>query len=143
MSTFYDCLTAVQTVIQGANLTGLDDDHVIIRKLPWVRGADLPAVIVSPVSDTWNRTNNEQIEVGYGCHVVIVQASNQNLTSSHDAFRRWRELAEDALVDDKLTSVSEVINVLIEPSGLILPQAFRKQYDASAFVARCIAREAA
>ncbi len=143
MSVFYNCLTGIQTVIRNKDVSGIDDAHVIVRKLPWVRGAELPAVIISPISDTLRRVNNQQIEVGYGCHVCIVQASNQDLTTSHDAFLYWREQIEDALVANKLAAVSGVINLIIEPSGLILPQAFRKQYDVSAFVARCIARETA
>ena len=141
MAVFYDCLTAAQTVIQGIGLTGIDNDHVIVRKLPWVRGAELPAVIISPISDTLKWVNNIQAQKGYGVHIVIITAGNQDLTSGLDALQYWRDQIEDALISDKLSAVASIVNLVIEPSGLILSEAFRKQYDASAFVARCISRE--
>jgi len=140
-SVFWDCLADVQTVVRDADISGLTDANVIVRKLPWVRGADIPGVIISPVDDRWRWINNTQIEVTYGIHIAIVQAGNQSQTSSHDAIIYQRQQAVDALADDRLASVDEIVDLAIEPSGLILSEAFRRQYDVSAFVARCVSRE--
>jgi hypothetical protein len=141
MAVYYDCLTAVKTVAQGAGLSGIDNANIVIEKLPWVRGVTMPAVIISPIGDTIRWVNNQQIEIGYGVHVVVIDASNQDLTDSHDSFMYWRQQIEDALLSDRLSAVSDVIDLLIEPSGLFIPAAFRQQYDASGFVARCVSRE--
>lgn len=141
MSVYYDCLTGIQTLIRDANISGIDDSSVVIRKLPWVRGVDVPCVIICPIDDTNKWVNNNEIEIGYGVHIVMVQASNQDLDSYHDTFLYWRDQIIAAIRDDKLSGVSEIINVTIEPSGLFLSQAFRRMYDASALTARCISRE--
>ncbi len=141
MSVFHDCLTGIETLIEGLSLTGFADANIIVQKLPWVRGIDIPCVIISPIDDPVRRVNNQQNEIGYGCHVVIVTAGNQSQTAGFDDFSDWREQIEEELRSDKLSAVSSIINITIEPSGLILSDAFRKQYDASAFVARCFSRE--
>jgi len=141
MSVFYDCLTATQTVARGAGLVGVDVANIVIRKLPWVRGVGLPAVVISPIGDAAKWVNNTQVEVGYGVHVAVIAAGSQDLTAGHDQLLYWRQQIEDAMRADKLSAVGTVIDVTIEPSGLILSAAFRKMYDASAFVARCRSRE--
>ena len=141
MAVWYDCMTGLQKNVKACNITAIPDANVVIRKLPWVRGATLPGVILAPVPETIQQVNNKQLEIGYGVHVLIVRAGNQNLTAGLDSINDWREAIETKLRETANPDASSVINTRIEPSGLIAPSAFLQMYDISHFVARCISRE--
>ena len=136
------CLDAVQVVIRGLELTGLESADVVVRKLPWNRQPLDDGVFIHPVVERYGQGTNAREDVGYGVMVTMVRASNQNLTSNLDAFLLWRQLISAALRHKPSTlAVTGVYDVIIEPAAVYLPDAFLKNYDVGAILVRCLSRE--
>lgn len=140
---WYRCLTGVQAVIQGLSLTGISSGQVYVRKVPWDRDITKPGIIVCPVKETSDPKagTNERDDIGYGVHVVLIRASNQDAEVNLALHLKQREQISRALRHQPLAGVSEIYTVFIEPGPVIDPVSFAQQYDVQALVARCISRE--
>ena len=138
-----ECLDAVQTVIQGLSMSGLESSDIVVRKLPWNREAITEGVFIHPVTERYGRGTNARDDVEYGVMVTMIKSSNQNLTGNMDAFLLWRQQISAALrrIDSQDFGVSEVYHHTVEPAAVYLPEAFAKNYDVGALLVRCFSRE--
>jgi len=140
-SVLYRSLVAVRDVIRGLALSGVGSAQIVWQKQPWDRNSVHPGIFCCPEPETIQHRTNVRSDVGYGVLVVMVRASNRNLIDAFDTFTLWREQISRALRAKPLTGVSEVYHVTIEPKAVILPEAFRNQFDVGALVVRCHSRE--
>lgn len=139
MSIAYQCLTAVKTAIESLALAG--DPPIVIQKQPWNRGSLQEGIFLSPLPETISPATNCEDDVGYGVMVVLICASNQDLTGNLDQMLTWRESISQGLRNQTLAGVPEVYNTRVEPSSVFWPEGFEQQYDVGALVVRCVARE--
>ncbi len=133
-----ECLDAVQVVIRGLSLAGIESTDIVVRKLPWNREPLNEGVFIHPVLERYGRGTNSRDDVGYGVMVTMIRKSNQNLTSNLDAFLLWRQQISAALRHSPtVLSISEVYDVTVEPAAVYLSDAFIKNYDVGAILIRC------
>ena len=147
-SVHYRCATAIQALIQSLGLTSIDSANIIVRKLDSDRGVDdgtysLPMIVVSTIGLEQNQpATNERDDVGYPVMVTILAADNQDLSTNHDKYLRWREQIARAFRNQNLSAVPEIYTARIEPGPIVSPTAFwdRNTFH-SALVVRCMSRE--
>lgn len=138
---FKQCLDAVTTQIKILSLSGVSNDSIVVQKLPWDRNVTKPGVFIYPVPETLVQATNASDDVGYGVMVVMVQASNQNLTSNVSRLLTWRQQISRHFRFQRLTGVSEIFQCLIVPQLVFSPGDFLNQFDVSALLIRCMSRE--
>lgn len=145
----YQCLTGIQTVIQGLALTGLSgatplpNDRVYMRKLPTERQLTLPCVVVSlvPMPETLEGTLNNSDDYGYPCCVTIIAANNQDLTVEEPELK-WREQIKQAFNNKRPAALQTAVSVPLlpckwEPMAVLDLNLFK---DANLFVSAAVVR---
>jgi hypothetical protein len=142
-SIHYLCAQAIQTSIKALDLPLLNDDQVLVQKLPWYRAETLPACVVS----TWqqeavplNSGTNLRDDISYPVQVSFVQAGNQSLTTHHALLLMWRQQAMRNFRNQRL-SVECVWTCRIQPATVFMPAEFQRNLDHSSFTVACINRE--
>lgn len=145
------CLTAVRARIHTLALPGLPAANVFVRKLPWANeflsAPDefaLPGVIVSPLgSELMNPLagTNLRDEVSYPVFISIVANDNQQLSANLGRYLAWRQRLARAFRHQPLPGVDEVIDCHVEPTAIVLPEAFTRGVFHSGLVVRCVAYE--
>jgi hypothetical protein len=139
---FYQCLTAVQSVIQSLSLSGVSATDIKVWKTPWVaRLNQLPGIVITPVPEKITPATNQKDDVEYGVSVAMARVSNQSQTDGMATVLKWREQISRALRYKPLTGVSEVYTVRVEPGQVFWEPAFQAQHDVGALTIRCVARE--
>jgi len=138
---FKQCLDATKTQIEGLTLSGVANADIVVQKLPWDRNVTKPGIFIYPVPETLAQATNASDDVGYGVMVVMVQASNQNLTSNVNRLLTWRQQISRHFRFQRLTGVSEVFQCLVIPQPVFSPGDFLNQFDVSALLIRCMSRE--
>lgn len=147
---WFQCLDAIVAKLQALDLPPpWNPENIKSQRFPWNRSlinADIKAgIFVSPLSDQIRQATNQGDDIGYGCQVTVIQASNQELVDGMSSALLCRQQITNALLpvsgQAALSGVSEVMNVVIEPGPVIDPVAFQNQYDVGAIVARCITRQ--
>jgi len=138
---FKQCLDAVQSEIQGLSLSDVNNSNIVVRKLPWNRNVSKPGIFIYPIPETIFQSTNASDDVGYGVMVILVQASNQNLTSNISRLLTWRRLISSHFRFQRLSGVSVVYQCLVDSQVVFSPGDFLKQFDVSAILVRCMARE--
>lgn len=137
----YRALVAVRDVIQGLSLSGIDNNDIVWRKVPWDREIDHPGIIVSPTKEALQPASNLRDDVDYPIMVTMIRVSNQHFTGGMDVFTLWRQQIRRALNRKALSGVPEVYTTRVEHGSVILPEAFSRMYDVGALLVHCIARE--
>ena len=150
-SVHYRCLTSIQARIQLLELTGVDSDSVVIRKLNSTRGTDdgsglaFPLVVISPLGAetiSQNMGTNKRDDVGYPTLVSFLSADNQDLVTNQERYLKWREDVSRAFREQRLPNVGEVYKSVVQPGPIASPQAF---WDAGLYhgsiVIRSLSRE--
>lgn len=153
-STHYQILVAVQAVIQSLTLAGLDNDSVVVKKLPLERAFDpetanpvvaLPCVLITPVREIMPPTAGVTSfdDVLYGVLVTTVGKDNQEktLAADIDTFTLWRQRIAMAFRSQGLSAVATVYNAVVEPADVVIPSAWHANLFASALLIRFTSRE--
>lgn len=149
-SVHYQCLTAVQTTIQGLDLTGIDDTAILVKKLPLARvieteALSLPVILITPTQAVIDPSagNNVFDDIGYGVLVSILYADNQESTceANLDTVMLAKETISKAFRQQRLTGVSESIQCRIEERETFSASAYRENLLVSSLVIRAICRE--
>jgi hypothetical protein len=141
-------LDAMETALEAAIGTGSGATHEIAtanfiqRKFPWDVNVNLPGVTLVPVPEIEKPATNASDDIGYGVQVTIAQTSNRKLSANADRLYYWREqaMATFRRPPGRLSGVSVVYTLVIEPKAVVDPSSFVGQVDATAFVVRCWAR---
>ena len=130
----YACCQAVQQQIQALGLPNIDNDKVVILKLPFRAIAKVGAhgIIVTPQSETRQPADDARDLVGYRIQVTFFQASNQDLEANLRDFLVWRERVSKALSELSFAAPTWVHRTAVGPGPVVLPGAFRAQFDAGA-----------
>ena len=150
-SIFMKSMEAVQTAIQGLGLTGLSSSNVLIHKVPRDLDKDmpatspLPAIIISPRdaegADPRAGTNLKD-DVVYPIQIVILDQDGQNQTTNFDRYLQWRETIRRTFHNKRLSGVSEVTGVVVQPKTIVDPERWIKGQFVSALVLAVTSREA-
>ena len=138
---FKQCLDAVKTQIEGLSLSGIADNSIVVRKLPWDRNVVKPGVFNHPERETLQQATNASDYVGYGIMVVMIQVANQDLTSNLNRILTWRQQISRHFRFQRLTGVSEIFQCLVIPQEVFSPGSFAGQYDVSVLLVRCMSNE--
>lgn len=141
----YRCLLAMKDMVLALSLPGIVEENTEVQKYP-VRikevlkarsGSAAIGAIVSPISETRTRHDNNRDELGYGVQVALFRASNQQLQEGLPEDLGWREQLSDALSQTLFPGVPEIHTVDCQPGPIMMPEAFGSQYDVSATMFRC------
>lgn len=141
-------MQAIQTRIQSLTLPGLDGDNVVIRKFPLTRDRQdepfkYPGVLICPHTETFSPAagGNNTEDIGYATLVTMAHADNQtSMIDGLEACLYWRERVFKAFVNQRLPGVPEVITQSVEPTQILVPDAWGKNILCSALVIRSRAR---
>ena len=143
------CLEAVQARIRLLALEGIDNQRVVIEKVPAGRNLSatigLPAIVLSPeraAMPTAEGTNGAD-DVHYDVLVAIFDRDNQEPTLQANLGRHmlWRQQIARAFRNQRLSGVPEVINSEVEPAEGLLDEAWKRELMASALRLRFTSRE--
>ena len=135
----YECCQAVQQQIQALALPNIDNDKVVILKLPFraVSKVGPHGIIVTPQSETRQPVDDARDLVGYRIQVTLFQASNQDLEANLRDFLVWRERASKALSELSFAAPTWTHRTELNPGPVVLPQSFTANYDVGAFTLTC------
>lgn len=145
----FACLTAVQARLRLCDLDGIDNEDIVIRKLPSDRGTSFEVngestIIISPPgvegqSDSAGTNLRDDIE--YPVIVTILRADNQDLESDLNLGLLWREKINQAFRQQRLPGVPSVYKVRIQPGPVTDQAAFWNNRYHSSFIIRPVSRE--
>ncbi|QDT94363.1 hypothetical protein [Gimesia algae] len=122
-------LTAVQTQIQGLDLTDIPDASVYVQKVPSTRNfhpADFPAILIASGTPKHNpaKGTNLRDQIEYQVGVFIVDADDQDQTLNRDKYLTWYEEIVKSFRTPRLSGVSSVVNSYVAPGAVVDPSWF-------------------
>lgn len=141
-SVHHAILTAAQTAIRDLNLTGIEDNSVLLVAMPTddlktlvVRITDAgftkPTILVSPIgSERLNASEgtNASDDIGYPILIAILDGHKQNQTSKLEQWMEWRGLVIDHFIHNRLTiTTSRPVkpkDQTVEPGSIFDPRAW-------------------
>tara|TARA_B110000285_G_scaffold101431_1_gene115408 strand:- start:4516 stop:4950 length:435 start_codon:yes stop_codon:yes gene_type:complete len=130
---------ALKTKIDTLTLTGFGGSSYL-QKFPFNLATLKIAegIYICPITATLGGGTNSGTQVGLGWEVVIIKGSNQSLLIAEvDAFALWRQEFRTTFHDKKPLPTTDVYHTQIEPGSLLIPDAWKANYDASSFIIRC------
>lgn len=139
-SNFMKAMDGIVTEIQALNLTGLEDNRVVVRRLPHDGEVYYPGITVHPVPEKYQPGTNQRESVGYGCAVTMVVNNDNSAAYLLDQLLYWRECIRKYFVENPtLTSVTtEHICALKVEHGNVIEwdDLIGKNYDVSSLIIR-------
>lgn len=147
LSVHYDCLTVVQSTIEGLSLTSLNaTDGVRVGMLPRVSDKidRLPCVLVT-LADAEQQlgTLNSLDDIGYPIGVWIIAASNDDWLSNLERYLTWRQSIFRRFRNQVVSGLpASIVNTLTEPAPIVDEATLNKGYYYSGVVFTFVSREA-
>lgn len=121
-SIHYRCALAAQSRIRLIGLDGMDEDNVIVRKVPTDRDTARPCVLLSTFgTETQPPTAGTNIrdDVGYPVLCSFVFADQHTVQQNHNKLLKWREQINRAFHNQRLPGVSEIIYGVVQPAQIV------------------------
>lgn len=144
-STYQSILSAVQSEIQGLDLTGIDDANVVVMKVPTARKGALPGfpgVVIAPFGQKRELAGtNEQDDISYPVLVAYIATNGEDPTANLDRALTWHQQIEKHFINQRLTGVSSVLTCTYDPRDVFDPAKFFDGYDAGGVILRFVSRE--
>ena len=146
----YQCLTAVQSVVQALGLTGVSSDDVVVKKLPLVRsvandGLSYPAIIISPGRPVLPPAagSNREDDVVYAVGITLLDTDNQERTLAAELNTRlsWIRDIRRAFHNKTLSGVSSVYQCVVEQSDPVWPAGWAANLWVTSLTIRCYSRQ--
>ena len=151
-SIHYRLMLAIQSRLQSLTFAAMTSPagsigsaDIVVKKIAIDREShipDKPCIIIAPVNrERINHAGGTNLrdEVSYPVGVVIVAADNQQLTTNHAVFLKWREQIVRALESFRPTAVTEINRVTVDPEAIFPTPQWLKNLVASAVVAQGLA----
>ncbi|EAQ81667.1 hypothetical protein [Blastopirellula marina] len=139
-STFETIWDAVYADIVGLGLSGLVSDQIKQQQFAYNPASELfvEGIFLCPANELLpDAGSNQRMLTSYGVSVTLIKASNGVLGKGVlSPVLQWRETIRLRYHDRRPITVAGVHRFWCEPGGMVLPEAFEKQFDASAFVIR-------
>ncbi len=143
------CLEAAQARIRMLNLEGLENEQVLIEKLPTNRHLPsevaLPAIVLSPTRATMpvEAGTNSMDDVRYDVLVTIFDRDNQepSLVENLERHLLWRQQIARAFRNQRLPGVPEIIQTEVEPDESVHERSWKRELMTSMVRLRFISRE--
>lgn len=143
-SVHHAILTAAQTALRALDLTGLEDDSIVLLSTPadslkylpirTTESALLPAILVSPFGvEQLSQTEGTNVsdDIGYPVHIAILDSHKQDQQTDLEQWLEWRELAIDQFVHNRLTITTsrggKLIDQFVELGQVVDPTAWRQR----------------
>ena len=148
-STHYQCLIAVQARLRMINLPEIDDQNILVRKLPVSRQSPFEfngstCIMVSPPGvegQSDSAGTNARDDIAYPVVVTILKKNNQDLIEGLTTELNWRQRINKAFRQQHLPGVNCVYRVRITPGPIVDQRAFWDGKYHSSFVIQCVSRE--
>lgn len=140
-SVMKQCGDAIVTVIEGLDLTGIEDTEVTLRKLYRDGDSIQRGVSVCPVPEREAPGTNVRDDYGYGFLIVMCQGTGHGMSDDIDKVTLWRQSIKRAFNNKRLTGVSECYICTFEAGDTFMPREYQGSRDVSSFVVRCWCRE--
>lgn len=144
-------LTATLERLKGLTLPCIENDRVVIRKLPWDMDLTPPYVTLSPgpESTPWDAGTNEKEEPTFSFLVAIVLANSRDVTTRGMGLQlAWRQTIRRAFhnplksdFNPALETGEFFIHCYVESGDKFIEAAKRLQFDAQYYVLRFRCRE--
>jgi hypothetical protein len=137
-------LEALQAKVQSLLLSGVAGSSIIIRKLPYDEDVTKPAVVICPYQESLspNDGTNERDDINYRVSIVLMRASNRDLTSNMNWLALARERIRKSIHNQPLTAAGvDRWIATIEPGTIYIPQSFQQNIDCGYLIARVVSRE--
>lgn len=94
-STWDTLMSAVKTRIEGLNLTGIEDENIVVQLVAdWQagNGPDVPAILIAPAgAEVATMATNVSDDVMYPVGVAIISAENRDQSTHRERNLEWRE----------------------------------------------------
>ena len=148
-STHYQCLIAVQARLRMINLPEIDDQNILVRKLPVSRQSPFEfngstCIMVAPPGvegQSDSAGTNARDDIVYPVVVTILKKNNQELVGGLSTELLWRQNINKAFRQQHLPGVNCVYRVRITPGPIVDQRAFWDGKYHSSFVIQCVSRE--
>lgn len=149
-SVHYQCLLAVQSVLQALTFSGMNSENIEVVKVVDAKTLEkdgalanrFPGILLAPVgAETMLGGTNTRDDIGYPVGVFIMAKDDKDYFSNTNTYTLWREEAIKALRNQRLDDVPEVHLSRIEPAQIIHSGAFGRGLLISSFTVRYIARQ--
>lgn len=138
---------AVADKVRELALAGIGE-RVFVRDLPILDGLPTPCVVVSPGSETVDDRGgtNESDDTTYRVIVTLARAATRELDGDRTVARQraeWRDAVRRAFVNKRITIDGACwVRSTITAGEPMVPEAWRRQYDAQYWVLQFTLREA-
>ncbi len=153
LAVHYQCLLAIQTLVNSLNLpinpapdaTVLDPANVVIQWLPRVStkvDVAFPRIILCPMgAEAQPGTTNTRDDIKYRSALVIVDQQNQDYTANLARNLLWRQKIFRLFRHDALAGAPTVILVDVTPNLVIQPDWFAANLFGAGMTIDAISRE--
>lgn len=140
-ATFETLWDAVVEEIKSLDLAELPDDKIRQQQLPYnpANGEIHEGCFVCPATEREGPNGtNTSTDVGYGFSVTLILASNSHLgKTAQQTLLDWREKIRQHFQYASPLRDEGSYTCSVEFAGVVLPGAWKLQYDASALIVRC------
>lgn len=139
----------VQTRCIALSLPGIANGDIIRRKVPWDRDVDKPGVVISPIPETIQPRDGDNLRdiTSYGALVTVVAVAQQDLATEpsetgaldESDFLQIREDIRRGFQNQtppSSASLSEVSHTTVEAGSPRFPDAFLRNLDVQSWTIR-------
>ena len=136
LSNHYDTISAIKSLIDGLNLSGMTGGTVIQEVAQYEDGTvTLPFVSLSPYGpEKLGNEFNDRDGVYYGTLVAII--AKPSVTTLEQRLS-WRQTMRRILNNHSIPALGQNYNLEVEPGNVIEPRAY---FDRKAFVSGFVVR---
>jgi len=140
-ATYATLWDAVVSQIDGLELDGLSAANIRQQSVPF-NPADnelTAGAIVCPVTETeGDHGTNQKSDIGYGFQVTLLKVSNSALgKAAQQTLLPWREAIRQHFHHQSPLTGHGCYRCTVEHAPVVLPDAWKHQFDASALIVRC------
>ena len=135
-------MNQIKTQIDALDLTDAERNPVQVRKFPWDNSHIYRGITVHlPTREYELPGTNGCDDIVYPIMVTIVVGVGGAETTSITRIATWREKIRREFINQRLTGVTSVYTCRIKFGSVLLPDKYRKNYDATTMAILCVSRE--
>lgn len=137
--------TDIKAIVFAGSGTPSDTNVVVLEVAEEYKKytTGFPAILITPQGfETFPGTGTiAKDDIGFPVTIVLLDSHEEDQQTQQDDWLRWREQIRDTFINAKLSGITEVLNITIEPDLTVNPAAWRQAgLLVSILVLRVIAR---
>lgn len=138
-SVYKQALDQVVTIIKAMDLTGIADDEVKMRKVPWDdTHPPIKGITISWDDEVEGSGTNCRDDIGYPIFVTMVEGTGKGWSDDVNRIAQWRETIRHTFLNARLTNVSATdvspLTCKVRHGKPELPDKYKKNYDVSQLI---------